>query len=67
MAQHPFYVYSLKDPRTKPSKPFYIRNRTGTLSENRNADAARDCSKRSACLVAAGLNPSTQGSPSIAG
>lgn len=24
MKKNPFYVYSLKDPRTKPAKPFYI-------------------------------------------
>lgn len=24
MAQNPFYVYALKDPREKPAKPFYI-------------------------------------------
>jgi len=29
MAQNPFYVYALKDPRSKPSKPFYIGKGTG--------------------------------------
>lgn len=29
MAQNPFYVYALKDPRTKPAKPFYIGKGTG--------------------------------------
>lgn len=29
MAQNPFYVYALKDPRDKPSKPFYIGKGTG--------------------------------------
>jgi hypothetical protein len=29
MAQNPFYVYALKDPTTKPSKPFYIGKGTG--------------------------------------
>src|SRR5690606_12707198 len=28
-AQNPFYVYALKDPRQKPSKPFYIGKGTG--------------------------------------
>lgn len=27
--QNPFYVYALKDPRTKPAKPFYIGKGTG--------------------------------------
>ena len=29
MAKNPFYVYALKDPRIKPSKPFYIGKGTG--------------------------------------
>lgn len=29
MPQNPFYVYSLKDPRQKPAKPFYIGKGTG--------------------------------------
>ena len=29
MAQSPFYVYALKDPRTKPARPFYIGKGTG--------------------------------------
>ncbi len=29
MAQHPFYVYALKDPRVRPAKPFYIGKGTG--------------------------------------
>lgn len=29
MAQNPFYVYALKDPRGKPAKPFYIGKGTG--------------------------------------
>lgn len=29
MTQNPFYVYALKDPREKPSKPFYIGKGTG--------------------------------------
>ena len=29
MAQNPFYVYALKDPRFKPAKPFYIGKGTG--------------------------------------
>lgn len=30
MAQHPFYVYALKDPRLRPAKVFYIGKGTGT-------------------------------------
>jgi len=30
MARNPFYVYALKDPRTKPARPFYIGKGTGT-------------------------------------
>lgn len=29
MAQNPFYVYALKDPRENPAKPFYIGKGTG--------------------------------------
>lgn len=29
MAQNPFYVYALKDPRERPAKPFYIGKGTG--------------------------------------
>lgn len=29
MVKNPFYVYALKDPRTKPAKPFYIGKGTG--------------------------------------
>jgi len=29
MAQNPFYVYALKDPREKPARPFYIGKGTG--------------------------------------
>lgn len=29
MAQNPFYVYALKDPRQRPAKPFYIGKGTG--------------------------------------
>ena len=29
MAENPFYVYALKDPRDKPAKPFYIGKGTG--------------------------------------
>lgn len=29
MARNPYYVYALKDPRVKPSKPFYIGKGTG--------------------------------------
>jgi hypothetical protein len=30
MAEISYYVYSLKDPRTSPAKPFYIGKGTGT-------------------------------------
>jgi len=29
VAQNPFYVYALKDPREKPARPFYIGKGTG--------------------------------------
>ena len=29
MAQNPFYVYALKDPRVNPAKSFYIGKGTG--------------------------------------
>ena len=29
MTKNPFYVYALKDPRTKPARPFYIGKGTG--------------------------------------
>lgn len=29
MAKNPFYVYALKDPRSKPARPFYIGKGTG--------------------------------------
>lgn len=29
MAQNPFYVYALKDPRERPARPFYIGKGTG--------------------------------------
>jgi len=29
MAQNPFYIYALKDPRQNPAKPFYIGKGTG--------------------------------------
>lgn len=30
MAETPYYVYALKDPRNSPAKPFYIGKGTGT-------------------------------------
>jgi len=38
MAQNPFYVYALKDPREKPSKPFYIGKGTGNRAWEHQAN-----------------------------
>ena len=38
MAQNPFYVYALKDPRQKPSKPFYIGKGTGNRAWEHQAN-----------------------------
>lgn len=38
MAQNPFYVYALKDPRTKPAKPFYIGKGTGNRAWEHQAN-----------------------------
>lgn len=46
MAQNPFYVYALKDPRTKPSKPFYIGKGTGNRAWEHQAnidDSEKGC------------------------
>ena len=39
MAQNPFYVYALKDPREKPSKPFYIGKGTGNRAWEHHINA----------------------------
>lgn len=39
MAQNPFYVYALKDPREKPAKPFYIGKGTGNRAWEHQANA----------------------------
>lgn len=38
MAQNPFYVYALKDPREKPVKPFYIGKGTGNRAWEHQAN-----------------------------
>jgi len=38
MAQNPFYVYALKDPRQRPSKPFYIGKGTGNRAWEHQAN-----------------------------
>jgi len=38
MAQNPFYVYALKDPREKPAKPFYIGKGTGNRAWEHQAN-----------------------------
>lgn len=38
MAQNPFYVYALKDPRGKPAKPFYIGKGTGNRAWEHEAN-----------------------------
>lgn len=38
VAQNPFYVYALKDPRQKPSKPFYIGKGTGNRAWEHQAN-----------------------------
>lgn len=38
MAQNPFYVYALKDPRAKPAKPFYIGKGTGNRAWEHQAN-----------------------------
>ncbi|HRH76335.1 MAG TPA: GIY-YIG nuclease family protein [Cellvibrionaceae bacterium] len=43
MAQNPFYVYALKDPRQKPAKPFYIGKGTGNRAyEHQNEVSESD-------------------------
>lgn len=39
MAQNPFYVYALKDPREKPAKPFYVGKGTGNRAWEHQANA----------------------------
>lgn len=38
MGQNPFYVYALKDPRTKPARPFYIGKGTGNRAWEHQAN-----------------------------
>lgn len=38
MAQNPFYVYALKDPREKPSRPFYVGKGTGNRAWEHQAN-----------------------------
>lgn len=38
MPQNPFYVYALKDPRTKPAKAFYIGKGTGNRAWEHQAN-----------------------------
>jgi hypothetical protein len=38
MAQNPFYVYALKDPRVKPARPFYIGKGTGNRAWEHQAN-----------------------------
>lgn len=38
MAQNPFYVYALKDPRGKPAKPFYVGKGTGNRAWEHQAN-----------------------------
>jgi hypothetical protein len=38
MAQNPFYVYALKDPRSKPAKAFYIGKGTGNRAWEHQAN-----------------------------
>lgn len=38
MAQNPFYVYALKDPRERPAKPFYIGKGTGNRAWEHQAN-----------------------------
>jgi uncharacterized protein len=40
MAQNPFYVYALKDPRQKPAKPFYIGKGTGNRAWEHQNEAS---------------------------
>ncbi len=38
MAQNPFYVYALKDPKDRPPKPFYIGKGTGNRAWEHQAN-----------------------------
>ena len=38
MAQNPFYVYALKDPRERPAKPFYVGKGTGNRAWEHQAN-----------------------------
>lgn len=55
MAQNPFYVYALKDPRQKPSRPFYIGKGTGNRAWEHQANIdASDKGQQIAQILAAG-------------
>jgi len=57
MAQNPFYVYALKDPRSKPAKAFYIGKGTGNRAWEHQANVD-DSAKGQviAGILADGLN-----------
>tara|TARA_B100000749_G_scaffold208292_1_gene163320 strand:+ start:432 stop:1007 length:576 start_codon:yes stop_codon:yes gene_type:complete len=57
MAQSPFYVYALKDPRTKPARPFYIGKGTGNRAWEHQAKVDdSEKGKVIEAIHAAGLN-----------
>ncbi|MEH6686198.1 MAG: GIY-YIG nuclease family protein [Halopseudomonas sabulinigri] len=57
MAQNPFYVYALKDPRHKPATPFYIGKGTGNRAWEHQAQIDQsDKSKVIAEIHATGMS-----------